>query len=135
MPINDAARELGTGLTALKRRCRELGIERWPFRQVRCSACLGPSQPAEFAGVTAQKHRGYDCWLRGVALRRDGQGEGRRGRPSGGSFNSFRLQETISKLRHQIKRLMEDPTLRMPVALKKLRQAQFKVGLEAAAAV
>jgi len=30
---------------------------------------------------------------------------------------------------------MEDPTLRMPVALKKLRQAQFKVGLEAAAAV
>lgn len=25
---------------------------------------------------------------------------------------------------------MEDPTLRMPVALKKLRQAQFKVGCE-----
>jgi hypothetical protein len=32
-PINDAAKQLGIGLTALKRRCRELGIKRWPYRQ------------------------------------------------------------------------------------------------------
>ena len=29
-----AARELGVGLTALKKRCRKLGIKRWPFRLV-----------------------------------------------------------------------------------------------------
>ena len=35
VPINDAAKQLGIGLTALKRRCRELGIRRWPYRQAR----------------------------------------------------------------------------------------------------
>lgn len=33
-PISEAAQELGVGLTALKRRCREVGILRWPYRQV-----------------------------------------------------------------------------------------------------
>ncbi|CAN6253301.1 unnamed protein product [Urochloa humidicola] len=34
MPINQAARELNVGLTALKKRCRELGIPRWPHRKL-----------------------------------------------------------------------------------------------------
>ena len=33
--IHEAARAMGVGLTALKRRCRALGIKRWPFRMVR----------------------------------------------------------------------------------------------------
>ena len=33
--IEDAARQLGVGVTALKKRCRQLGIKRWPHRQVR----------------------------------------------------------------------------------------------------
>jgi hypothetical protein len=33
--IHEAAREMGVGLTVLKKRCRELGIKRWPFRMVR----------------------------------------------------------------------------------------------------
>jgi hypothetical protein len=32
--IEGAARQLGVGVTALKKRCRELGIKRWPHRQV-----------------------------------------------------------------------------------------------------
>lgn len=40
-PISEAAQELGVGLTALKRRCREVGILRWPFRQVRLRKRLG----------------------------------------------------------------------------------------------
>ncbi|KAF7080397.1 hypothetical protein CFC21_084488 [Triticum aestivum] len=35
MPIHEAARELGVGMTLLKKRCRELGIRRWPARKVR----------------------------------------------------------------------------------------------------
>ena len=34
MPIAQAARELNVGLTYLKRRCRELGIQRWPHRKL-----------------------------------------------------------------------------------------------------
>ncbi|CAI9753856.1 unnamed protein product [Fraxinus pennsylvanica] len=34
MPITKAARELNVGLTLLKKRCRELGIRRWPHRKL-----------------------------------------------------------------------------------------------------
>ncbi|CAH2067247.1 unnamed protein product, partial [Thlaspi arvense] len=34
MPITQAAMELNVGLTLLKRRCRELGIHRWPHRKL-----------------------------------------------------------------------------------------------------
>ncbi|RLN09046.1 protein RKD3-like [Panicum miliaceum] len=35
LPIKQAARELNVGLTVLKKRCRELGIPRWPHRKVK----------------------------------------------------------------------------------------------------
>ncbi|KAK3132020.1 hypothetical protein QOZ80_6AG0514720 [Eleusine coracana subsp. coracana] len=35
MPITQAARELDVGLTLLKKRCRELGIPRWPHRKMK----------------------------------------------------------------------------------------------------
>ncbi|KAM3194112.1 hypothetical protein ACQJBY_070645 [Aegilops geniculata] len=35
MPITQAARELNVGLTVLKKRCRELGIPRWPHRKLK----------------------------------------------------------------------------------------------------
>uniref|UniRef100_A0A0D3E2J5 RWP-RK domain-containing protein n=1 Tax=Brassica oleracea var. oleracea TaxID=109376 RepID=A0A0D3E2J5_BRAOL len=34
MPITKAAKELGVGLTLLKRRCRELGFSRWPHQKM-----------------------------------------------------------------------------------------------------
>ncbi|CAA3009461.1 Hypothetical predicted protein [Olea europaea subsp. europaea] len=34
MPITKAVRELNVGLTLLKKRCRELGIRRWPHRKL-----------------------------------------------------------------------------------------------------
>ncbi|XWS37345.1 hypothetical protein CRYUN_Cryun19dG0034900 [Craigia yunnanensis] len=34
MPITQAAKELDVGLTLLKKRCRELGIHRWPHRKL-----------------------------------------------------------------------------------------------------
>lgn len=34
MPITQAAKELNVGPTLLKKRCRELGIQRWPHRKL-----------------------------------------------------------------------------------------------------
>lgn len=33
MPIAQAAKELNIGLTLLKKKCRDLGIQRWPHRK------------------------------------------------------------------------------------------------------
>ena len=35
VPISVAAKELNTGLTQLKKKCRELGIPRWPHRRIK----------------------------------------------------------------------------------------------------
>lgn len=35
MPITRAAREMNVGLTVLKKRCRELGVARWPHRKMK----------------------------------------------------------------------------------------------------
>jgi hypothetical protein len=35
MPVKQAAEELNVGLTHLKRKCREVGIPRWPHRKVK----------------------------------------------------------------------------------------------------
>lgn len=35
LPIAEASRNLKVGLTVLKRKCRELGIPRWPHRKIK----------------------------------------------------------------------------------------------------
>jgi DNA-binding NtrC family response regulator len=35
LPIVEASRNLKVGLTVLKRKCRELGIPRWPHRKIK----------------------------------------------------------------------------------------------------
>ena len=50
--IHEAARAIGVGLTALKRRCRALGIKRWPFRMVRKRHASRQQTPASACPVT-----------------------------------------------------------------------------------
>nr|GMC66930.1 protein RKD4 [Ipomoea batatas] len=40
LPITKAAKELKVGLTALKKRCRELNISRWPHRKIKSLTSL-----------------------------------------------------------------------------------------------
>ena len=40
LPISQAAKELNIGLTLLKKKCRELGIPRWPHHQMKSMQTL-----------------------------------------------------------------------------------------------
>ncbi|KAG1346427.1 putative protein RKD1 [Cocos nucifera] len=40
MPITQAAKEMNVGLTLLKKRCREVGIPRWPHRKIKSIGSL-----------------------------------------------------------------------------------------------
>lgn len=42
LPIGTAAKRLGLGVTILKRACRTLGVERWPYRKVWGSVAPSP---------------------------------------------------------------------------------------------
>lgn len=39
-PINEAAKDLGIGVTVLKKQCRHHGIQRWPYRKLSSIAKL-----------------------------------------------------------------------------------------------
>ncbi|CAI9302272.1 unnamed protein product [Lactuca saligna] len=52
MPIIMAAKELGIGLTVLKKRCRELNINRWPHRKLKSLQSL--IQNAKELGLQAE---------------------------------------------------------------------------------
>ena len=46
--IQTAAKQLGVGLTILKKRCREMGIERWPYRKIKSLDNLIESMKVQF---------------------------------------------------------------------------------------
>ena len=49
MPITQAAKELNVGLALLKKRCRELGIRRWPHRKLMSLHISGARDKADGA--------------------------------------------------------------------------------------
>ncbi|KAL8042263.1 hypothetical protein ABFX02_09G039200 [Erythranthe guttata] len=55
MPITQAARELNVGLTLLKKRCRELGIRRWPHRKLMSLQTLIKNENGEEGETTKLK--------------------------------------------------------------------------------
>lgn len=50
LPIEAASQKLCTSTTQLKKRCRALGIARWPYRKMQSLESLKPSVPAACHG-------------------------------------------------------------------------------------
>lgn len=64
MPITQAAKELNIGLTLLKKRCRELGIRRWPHRKLTSLQTLirniqVPKSNKKFYGIPEYEISGF----------------------------------------------------------------------------
>ena len=51
LKIEEAAKELGMGVTALKKQCRQHGIYRWPHRQVETLLLV----PCDLKGSSAEE--------------------------------------------------------------------------------
>ncbi|CAI0431499.1 unnamed protein product [Linum tenue] len=99
MPITQAARELNVGLTLLKKRCRELGLKRWPHRKLMSLQTL----------ISNVRH-----------LQAEGDDD------DSDSSRSARLKEAIRVLEKEQKLLEECPDLQLQRKTKRLRQACFK---------
>jgi hypothetical protein len=60
MPLHKACNELGVCATALKRACRKLGVQKWPYRDQQCqsqrhvSAAPGEGKDKEVQGAAAE---------------------------------------------------------------------------------
>ncbi|CAH9145429.1 unnamed protein product, partial [Cuscuta epithymum] len=96
MPIMEAAKELGVGITLLKKRCRMLGIRRWPHRKLASLQTL----------INYVQEFGDE----------NNENEGLVGR----------AKATIEMLEWEKKRLEEFPDLELEENTKRLRQACFK---------
>ncbi|CAN1839620.1 Protein RKD1 [Linum perenne] len=96
MPITKAARELKVGLTALKKRCRELGVKRWPHRKLKSLQKLIDNVSRMAEAVESEE---------GVGMR---------------------LEKAIRLLENERKMLDESPDLELGTSTKRLRQACFK---------
>ena len=96
MPIQDAAKLLNTGVTVLKRKCRQYNIPRWPYRKLKSIQNLYKSME----NLEAQQAE------------------------SGIDGNSIR--ETKLKLFVEKESMMWDPAISLNQETKKLRQSNFK---------
>mmetsp|Transcript_26050 Transcript_26050/g.65770 ORF Transcript_26050/g.65770 Transcript_26050/m.65770 type:complete len:290 (+) Transcript_26050:172-1041(+) len=56
LPLKDAAALLGISMTALKKACRKIGVERWPYRKVQTPKANHPTSPS-VANAGSPPHR------------------------------------------------------------------------------
>ncbi|KAL4036224.1 hypothetical protein IC575_004952 [Cucumis melo] len=98
MPITRAAKELNVGLTLLKKRCRELGIRRWPHRKLMSIQTL----------------------IKNVKEIEKGDEE------EGNGSENCKLKNVLEILENEKKLMEERPDLQLEDNTKRLRQACFK---------
>ncbi|XP_072089543.1 protein RKD3-like [Arachis hypogaea] len=111
MPITQAAKELDVGLTLLKKRCRELGIRRWPHRKLMSlQTLINNVQDTDSCNVL--------FWGVMGVLKELGKEEGRE--------SEEKLRNAIEILEKEKKLLEEMPDLQLEDNTKRLRQACFK---------
>lgn len=96
LKIEDAAKELGMGTTALKKRCRQYGIHRWPHRQLKSLDNL----------IDALEKLTDDS--------------------TGDSTDASCIETAIMQLKYHRQRIAKDPCYKIPQSVFRLRQAQFK---------
>ncbi|KAL6181627.1 hypothetical protein ACLB2K_048278 [Fragaria x ananassa] len=98
MPITQAAKELNVGLTLLKKRCRELGIRRWPHRKLTSLQTL---------------IRNIQVNIQELGKEEDDN-------------NEEKLRNAIELLEREKKLMEEAPDMQLEDHTKRLRQACFK---------
>jgi len=116
--IEDAARLLGVGVTALKKRCREVGIKRWPHRQVRIALKLSSLnlQPGNFSQPRrVLQLQSLNNMIKGLQAMLS---------PSG---DDECIKEAIQQIEQHVTLVVQDPSYEIPKNVFRLRQAQFKV--------
>jgi hypothetical protein len=129
-PVGAAAKHIGVGLTAFKQRCRQLGVARWPHRQVSVLLSNARSYVAERMSFLGAQLRSLEQLIEQVtAAHSDGAAvsDCRALRGCRFVFTSRVVQDLVDLLRKEHERLLLDPNIRLPTWVKRARQAHYKV--------
>lgn len=131
MPITQAARELNVGLTVLKKKCRELGIPRWPHRKLKSlqtlindvevpslSILVSPISDSESASTL------HPLFLRVNALRCRSWSQVLQ--EAGKANDDEQLRAMVEMLEQERRLLEQKPYVELEEKTKRLRQACFK---------
>ncbi|KAH0468696.1 hypothetical protein IEQ34_001928 [Dendrobium chrysotoxum] len=101
MPITKAAMEMNIGLTVLKKRCRDVGITRWPHRKLKSLNTLINNIQVVFSTPSILQEIGK-------------------------SSIDVNIMEELKSLEEHRKLMEENPEIQLTKETKKLRQACFK---------
>ncbi|KAL4860214.1 ABC transporter I family member 19 [Chlorella vulgaris] len=96
MPCEEASKQLGIGLTILKRICRRLGIEKWPYRQLKRAGKLGDPTAAAAAasgGPVADGGEGGDELPSPFSNAGGSGGSASNGHAAGGQQQRMKLEQ------------------------------------------
>lgn len=122
LPITQAAKELNVGLTLLKKRCRELGIRRWPHRKLMSLQTLiwnvQVSIIHDLILLSSPSLSILANGLFGYIIQELQKEEGEE--------SERKLREAVEVLERERKLLEEMPDLQLEDKTKRLRQACFK---------
>jgi RWP-RK domain len=119
LPISRAAKELGMGVTVMKKYCRKFGINRWPFRKLNSMTKLISSvQQSNPSGkVALQVAMQTTCMVASCATARS---------HTRLMTQCCVVQDTLTSLVAEKQGIEKDPCRSMRVQTKKLRQSSFK---------
>ncbi|XP_059289768.1 protein RKD1-like [Lycium ferocissimum] len=117
MPINQATKELNIGVTLLKIRCRDLGIQRWPHRKLMSLQTLIKNVKKKNVKIFSI-YKCYPCFD-DEYLQELKRGEG--------NGMEQKWKDVIDSLEEEKKRMEEIPDMELEEKTKKLRQSCLRL--------
>lgn len=111
--LNEAANELGLGVTAFKKKCREMGFKRWPHRQIKSLDNL-EKHIKLLIPQPKGNYKHLQVYLKNKAIQKQKK------------LFDIKMKTVLNHIQFHRDKLMNNPSYKIPESIIKLRQRNFK---------